>query len=217
LAQLTSLTLGENRKRNIDLAALEGGRFLKQLFIQGHAKNIDVVANLPSLQSLSLSAFAKTNRLDFIAPIATLRELMLILGGRADVDDLSSASLEILQIVRVRGLASFGDLARFPALTALRVEDQLQLTSLDLSGAQLERLWLYNCKKLAVLRGLELQSRLREFCASRVALDLDALRDRNWPPTMRSVSLYSGSKKWNDEVRTTLAARGLAEDLKRWP
>jgi hypothetical protein len=104
-----------------------------------------------------------------------------------------------------------------PALSALRIEDQLQLSRLDLSGAQLERLWLFNCRKLAELPGLDMQDRLREFRAAEVALDLNALRDRDWPTTMRSVGLFTGSRKWNDATEASLTARGLGEKGDLWP
>lgn len=216
LGQLTRLTLSETRKRNIDLAPLGQCPLLAELFVNGHAKGIAAIAGLPSLRKLTLSAFAKSNGLDFVAAITSLTQLTLLLGGRPQLDDLESATVEMLQILRVRGLESLGDLSRFPALNALRVEDQLQITALDLSGANLERLWLYNCKNLSSLHGLYRQERLREFFASRVALDMDALRDRAWPPSTTSVQLFAGGKKWNDATKALLAARGLDGKRAYW-
>jgi len=217
LGRLERLMLIENRKRNLDLEPLERCGSLTELYINGHSKGIVAIANLPRLQKLTLSAYAKVNPLDFIAAFPTLKNLTLILGGRPDVGDLSSATIETLQILRVRGLATLGDLSRFPALSALRIEDQLQLVQLDLSGAKLERLSLFNCKRLTELPGLEMQDRLREFRASHVALDLDMLRDRDWSPTTRSVRLFSGSRKWNDDAHARLIARGLDEKGDHWP
>ncbi|MBL0371188.1 hypothetical protein JJB09_04030 [Rhizobium sp. KVB221] len=216
LGHLERLFLSENRKRNFDLSSLARCKSLDQLFINGHSKGIHAIEGLPRLRWLTLSAFAKKQRLDFIDAILPLKELTLILGGRDDIDDLSSKSVEILKIVRVRGLATMGDLSRFPALSTLHIEDQLRLTELGLNRANLERLWLINCKNLAALPGLDAQNQLREFRASRVALDLDALRDRNWPSTTQSVALYSGSNKWNDEARDILAKRNLAGEIDQW-
>ena len=217
LSGLERLTLGENRKRNFDLFPLAECGSLTKLFIQGHSKGVAAIASLHGLQELSLSAYGKDQSLNFIAKIPNLKTLRLILGGRTDIDDLSSISLEKLNILRVRGLANLGDLARLPALLSLRVEDQLQLARLDLSGSRLERLSLVNCKKLAELQGLEMQDRLQEFHASRVALDLEALRDRDWSPATRSVTLYSGSEKWDKATQARLAARGLGEKGGLWP
>lgn len=216
LGRLTRLTLTETRKRNIDLAALSGCRSLEELYINGHAKGIGTIADLPVLRKLTLSAYAKRNGLDFVEAMPSLIDLTLVLGGRQNLDDLASATLETLQVLRVRGVETLGDLARFPALTALKIEDQLQITDLDLGGANLERLWLFNCKNLATLHGLDRQQRLREFAASRVALDMDALRDRDWPPSARSVRLFTGKTKWNDAAQALLAAKGVGEKNEVW-
>ena len=217
LGQLTQLTLTENRKRNIDLTPLSRCRSLEELFVNGHGKGIQAIADLPALRKLTLSAYAKTNRLDCISASRSLAQLTLILGGRPNLDDLASTNLEMLQILRVRGLETLGDLSRLPALTALRVEDQLQIAELDLNGSDLQRLWLFNCKNLAALHGLERQGQLQEFFASRVALDLDALKDREWPASATSVQLFAGGRKWNDVARAQLAARGLGEKNSYWP
>lgn len=217
LGQLERLILSENRKRNFDLSPLSCCASLSALFVHGHSKGINAITELTSLQKLTLGSYAKSHSLNFIEGISNLRRLTLILGGRADVDDMSNKSVEVLKIVRVRGLSTLGDLSRFPSLSVLRIEDQLQLIRLDLTGAQLERLWLLNCKNLADLVGLEAQKRIREFRAYKVALDLNALRDRDWPPSARSISLFSGSEKWNDDALARLSARGLGEKGELWP
>ncbi|MBP1852799.1 hypothetical protein [Rhizobium halophytocola] len=216
LRHLARLSLGENRKRNFDLSPLADCELLDSLFIQGHSKGIDGLEGVPRLRTLTLSGYAKKHALNFVNGISTLKELKLILGGRADLDDLSSKSLEILQIIRVQGLATMGDLSRLPALSALRIEDQIQLKQVDLNGASLKRLALINCKNLVELPGLETQDQLREFSASRVALDLDGLRDREWPSATRSVRLFSGKNKWNDDAAARLTARNLNERGDLW-
>jgi hypothetical protein len=217
LSRLERLVLIENRKRNIDLSPLAGCASLEELFINGHSRCIEAIGNLPRLRKLSLGSYAKAHPLGFIAAIPNLKELTLILGGRTDIDDLSSATIEMLQVLRVRGVTTLGDLSRFPALLALRVEDQFQLARLGLSGPKLERLGLFNCRNLVELLGLDTQDRLREFGAARVALDLNALRDRDWPKTMQSVGLFSGRQKWNDDAKARLAARGLDGERTLWP
>lgn len=216
LDQLNALSLGESRKGNLDLAPLARCEKLEDLYVDGQSKGLNAVAALPRLRKLTLRAYTKAHPLSFVSSMPNLRELSLILGGRLGIDDLASATIEKLEIVRVRGLASLGDLARLPKLSALRVEDQLQLSELDLRGANLETLWLYNCKNLATITGLELQNRLRTFRASVVALDLDQLRDRDWPATTTSVDLFSGRNKWDEAARQSLAARGLAGKSGMW-
>lgn len=216
MSRLKRLSVSENRKRNIDLSPLARADLLEDLFIQGHAKGASSIAGIPRLRKLTLSAYAKSHPLDFVGSLPALKYLTLILGGREEID-LSSESLEMLQVIRVRGLTTLGDLSRFPRLSALRIEDQLRLGRLDLGGANLERLWLFNCKTLAELTGLDAQQRLKEFRASGVALDLSLLRDRAWPSATRTVHLFSNSQKWNDDAQAKLAARGLNESGELWP
>lgn len=215
--QLDRLSLGENRNRNFDLSPLADGKSLNSLFIQGHSKGISVTENLSRLRTLTLSGYAKKHGLNFVEGIPALRELTLLLGGRTDLGDLKSKTLEILQVIRVRGLATMGDLSRLPALSALRIEDQIQLKQLDLNGTSLKRLTLNNCKNLVELLGLDKQDRLSEFSAHEIALDLDDLRDRAWPSGMRSVWLFSGSGKWNDDAEARLAVRNLNGERTLWP
>lgn len=217
LEQLTELTLAENRKRNFDLTPLSRCHSLIDLFVSGHSKGIEAIAGLPLLRKLTLSAYAKSNSLNYLSTIRTLAQLTLILGGRPNLEDLESPSLEMLQVLQVRGLETLGNLSRLPALAALRVEAQLQITDLDLSGCNLERIWLFNCKNLKALQGLDKQDRLREFFAGRVALDLDALRDREWPASATSIQLFAGKLKWNDAAQAKLAAKGLNGKVSHWP
>jgi hypothetical protein len=217
LGSLEQLALIETRKRNFNLSALAKCVALRELFINGHSKGISAIATLPRLGKLTLSGYAKTGVLDFIKTMPALESLTLVLGGRPDIDDLTSDTLKTLQILRVKGLSSLGDLSRFPALCALRIEDQLRLDRLDLAGADLQRLSLFNCRNLAELPGLEKQNQLREFSASGVAFNLNDLRTFDWPPATSSVHLFSRSRKWNDDTAAHLASRGLDKKREPWP
>lgn len=212
--RFTRLSLGETRKRNFDLAPLAGCGDLETLSIEGHHRNIAAIARLPRLRTLTLRAFPNREDLAFLCDAPALRHLTLVLGGRTSIEEFSHPALEALAILRVRGLAALGPIARFPGLRRLQVEDQIQLDAIDLAGAQLERLSLYNCKTLGALPGLETLAGLREFRASMTALDPDALLHREWPPTLQALALFSGNRKWNDHARAEAERRGYAERLK---
>lgn len=217
LERLERVALFENRGRNIVLSPLARCGSLSELMVEGHSQGIDAIANLPSLRRMTLRSFGKAHGLGFIASLPNLKDLALGLGGRSDIADLSSRSLEILKILRVRGLTTVGDLSRTPALSSLCIEDQPQVSELDLRGVQMERLWLNNCRNLRELIGLDAQSRIRQFFASRVSLDLDALRDRDWPAAAYSVRLHSGRRRWDDAAEAQLATRGLGAPVGFWP
>lgn len=211
LPRLTHLTLGDNAKRDLDLAPLARAGQLKQLFLVGHRRGIEVLAGLPRLKHLGLSMIAKQQDLAFVSAIARLRSLFMILGGRSSIDEIRHQGLEELEIIRVRGLESLGDLARFPHLRRLKIEDQLQLRMIALAGPPLETLVLNNCKNLERLDGLDGLRHLKVFRARETKLDLDSLLEYPWPPSLQICALYSGSRKWNAAARLRLDERGYRE------
>ncbi len=215
IGKLDELALVENAKRNLDLSPLRNAKSLETLFLNGFTKNIEALAGLPKLAHLTLSAIPKTQSLRFVGAIPGLRSLALILGGRQSIDEIVHPHLEELSVVRVRALDGLGDLGRFPNLRDLTVEDQLQLHSLDVSGPSLRKLVLMNCKNLEEIRGLEHLYDLIEFRTARTKLDLEYLLERQWPPSLKVLGLYSGRQKWNDATRATLTARGFGEFASR--
>lgn len=216
LGSIKTLYIGENRKRNFDLSVLGACRSLETLSVTGHWRGIEAVSDLSSLQTVRLNAFAKSHNIQFLNGLPNLTELVLTLGGRENLDEFSSQSLKSLQVLRVRGLSSLSEFSRFPNLRHLRIEDEIQLQRLDLAGANLERLWLGNCKNLRILLSLNKQNNLKELYASRVALDLGELRDFTWPNTMEAIGLFSSSLKWNEETKAHLAGRGYRQCFGPW-
>ena len=211
VAQLKELTLGRTAKRNFDLASLKDSRRLETALIEGHTNNIEILSSLPKLGKLTLTAFPKHKSLQFLSDANDLRSLRLILGGRSSFEEFHHSALEELSVVYVRGLETIGSLHRFPCLQSLHVENQLQIQSIDLAGASLRKVLLMNCKSLAKIDGLEHLDELFELRVSRTKLDLDALAQRDWPPALSVLALYSGSRKWNDATRVILDRRGYRE------
>ena len=215
LGRLTELTLGENQARNLDLAPLRQGRRLRTLWLHGHARNIEAVAELPALAELTLGGFPNSRNLAFLCGLSSLRSLFLFGGSRATIDELSHPELEKLMFRHVRGLESAGPLARFPRLQRLHVEDQLKLRTLDVAGLPLRSLVLSNCKTLARIEGLARLDRLAEMRVMRTNLDLDALARGEWPATLRVLALYAGSRKRDAQLRALLDQRGYLDWSRR--
>lgn len=209
---LTSLMLGETRKRRLDLSPLSDFVSVQRLFIEGHGDGIDAVGTLPNLRKITLRSIAKNLSLAFLKSAPSLQHLSLVLGGRADIKELASETISELQIVRVLGLQGLGDLSRLPSLRHLWLEDQAKIDQINLSGVQLAHFSAWNCKTLEALYGLELQDKLREFQVGRVALDLDKLRDWRWPDSVSTVRLFSGSRRWNEITASELSLRGYSQE-----
>lgn len=211
IGSLKELSLSQNEKRNFDLAPLGDGRSLRRLWLNGHTKNIAAIATLPELHEITLGSISNHVPLHFLNGMLGLRSLNLILGGRPSFDEVRHSTLQSLSVIRVRGLSSVGALQRFPNLRSLQVEDQLQIGSIALDGAPLERVLLIICKNLARIDGLETLSNLFELRISRTKLNLDMLADQIWPASMKILALYSGSRAWNEKTRAKLALRGYRE------
>ena len=102
----------------------------------------------------------------------------------------------------------FGDLSRFPRLRRLLIEDQLQLRNISFAGSNLEGVFIHNCKNREALTELRDLRRLRAFGTSRTRLDFDSLLATNWPDSMETVALHSGSRKWDERARKNLGRKG---------
>ena len=215
LTQITRLALSDNSKKNFDLSPLTQCHELHEFFLNGHRKNIESISHLPRLRMLSLGSIAKRQTLEFVNGIPNLEKLTIILGGRENIDEVEHASLNELEVLRVRAINTLGDLSRFPGLRRLHVEDQLQLRTISFVGTDLEEISIHNCKNLEQLTGLLELRRLRAFRTSRTKLDLDSLLKANWPDSMESVAIYSGSQKWNNRARQVLDERGYSEYFQR--
>lgn len=205
---LLELSLIDNRKKNFDLAFLKSALTLKKLRLYGHNKNICVLNEMPNLENLTLGQIGKKISLSFLSSCKKLKELELILGGRDNINDINIPSLKTLKILRVRGFESLGDLSRFPNLQYLQVEDQIKLESINFYGCFLEGIAIDNCKNLKKLNELESQEKLICFNVSRSALDLEYLRDMNWPISVKVLSLWGSSNKWNNSCRKYLDNKG---------
>ncbi len=216
LADLTRLVLSENKKKNLDLAPLRDCSALEELYVSGHRKNISAISRLPQLKKLSLGSITKRQALDFVNEIPRLEKLTIILGGRENIDEVAHVGLRELEVLRVRGISSLGDLSRFPVLRRLLVEDQIQLQQISVAGTSLEEVSIHNCKSLDDLQGLLDLDSLRVFRTSRTKLDLERYLNATWPESMESVALYSGSEKWNEQARALMEEKGYSAVARRY-
>lgn len=209
LRGLAYLSLGETRKSNIDLAPLRHWPQLAQLHTTGHVKNIDAITALPALTKLSLSQVKSRDDVDFVSAMPALTRLRFILGGRTSIAHVTAPWLEELEVVRVRGLEDLGDIGRFPQLRRLSVEDQIKLQDIRL-GANPALAWLVlrNCKTLARLAGIAALPALADLAVYLTRLDIDALLADGLPAALKHLTLATGKRKRDEEIRTQLEQLG---------
>lgn len=212
LRGLEYLNLGESARNNIDLAPLRQYAHLASLVIEGHSQHIDTLAGLPALHELSLYRIKNKVPLDFISEMARLDRLLLQLGGRESLAHIEAPLLRKLEVIRVRGLETLGDIGRFPLLQALWVEDQIKLRHIALgSNPVLERLDLHTCKTLDSLPGLATLPALRQLSASETMLDIDALLAQGLPASLTHARLRTGRKTRDDAIAAQLVQLGYEQ------
>lgn len=212
LRGLEYLNLGEAARNNIDLAPLRHYAHLASLAIEGHHQHIDTLASLPALHELSLYRIKNKVALDFISEMARLDRLLLQLGGRESIAHIEAPLLRKLEVIRVRGLETLGDIGRFPLLQALWVEDQIKLRHIALGpNPVLERLNLHTCKTLDSLPGLATLPALRQLSASETMLDIDALLAHGLPASLTHARLRTGRKTRDDAIAAQLVQLGYEQ------
>lgn len=203
---LDSLVLGQT-KRRFSMAPLGRFRRLRQLYIEGHGKDIDVLSDLADLEDVTLRSLTLPN-LELLLPLRRLRSLDIKLGGTTDLSPLNQMKqIEYLELWMIRG---FSDLSEVSGLTGLRylfLQALKQVTTLpDVSKcARLERIHLETMKGLTDLGPLRSSPALRDLDL----LDMPQLRWQHLTPlvehpTLRAVRLGTGSRKRNAEFRERL-------------
>lgn len=212
LARVHKLGLATTRKNNIDLAPLGTYQRLEVLFLNAHARNIATLGDLASIRRLSLSQIAKSVSLRFVGRMEGLRSLTLLLGGRTSAEELAHPKMIHLEVVRVRGLAEI-DISSFPQLQALRIEDQLQLRSLELSTGTLIR-WLsiWNCKNLTSLLGLGQAVGLNSLSLGRTSLDPDSVLN-DAPSSLKYLHLSGFGRRRDEVLENRISSKGYKPEI----
>lgn len=210
IQRVRRLVLVDNRRNNVDLAPLASFPNLTELILNGHARNIEVLGGISTIEKLWLNQMKKTVRFQWIRTMAGLRDLQILLGGRTEIDEVAHDKLERLRVDRIRGLDHV-HLAAFPALARFHMEDQLQVPGLDLAPVQksLERMTIWNCKNFVQLHGLEAMERLQFLWVGKTKVDPEATVPL-LPKCLREATLAGYGKTRDAKIKSLIEARGIA-------
>ena len=205
-ADLEALGLGATKKR-FSLGLLERFTTLQDLWLEGHAKDFDVVGHLRGLRQLSLRSIT----LPDLSTLRTLRELEhfeLKLGGTRNLHHLPDIGrLRYFEAWLVRGLADLGPVAKARSLRFLFLQALKHVTALPSLAplVELRRVHLETMKGLRDLAPVAAAPALEELVAVDMGhLDPDAFRPFLGHPTLRAASIGLGSDRKNAEVRDLL-------------
>jgi hypothetical protein len=131
----------------------------------------------------------------------------MMLGGRQDFKDLAHPGIVYLEVIRVRGLSEI-DIELFPNVEKLRIEDQLQISTLNVTnGPHLRWLSMANCKTLHHLQGIGSAERLESLLLSRTAIEPESLLG-DLPKRLKRLSLSGYGNRRDDELRSKIESMG---------
>lgn len=211
---LTSLSLGGTRSKRLSLAPL--GRFgsLRVLFLDGHSRDIEVLAGLPELEDVTLRSIT-TPDLHYLSDLPKLWSLDIKLGGIRDFRGIEGKqSIKYLELWQVRGLRSIDIVGTLSGLQNLFLQAlPLVETFPELAGSRaLRRIVIENLKGLRDFSALAAAPALQDFAL----LDgrkqapqqlLPVLNNRR----VRRISAFFGSDRKNREFSHLREECGKAE------
>ncbi len=202
-ADLKFLGLGATKK-TLSLGILSRFPDLEQLFLEGHHKDIGVVAGLKRLEEITLRSITLPD-LSVLAGLEHLWSLDIKLGGTKNLALLPQLkSLKYLELWMVRGLDDVSPIASTISLQSIflqalkRVEVVPALSAL----VHLRRLWIETMKGLRDLRPLSAAPFLEQFSAVDMGhLQPEAFRCFVGHPTLRYLNAGLGSLIRNNAVK----------------
>lgn len=194
-------------KRRLSLKPIARFENLQDLFLEGHHKDIEVLAGLQRLRYLTLRSISLPN-LQLLRGHSQLWSLALKLGGTKDLTLLPDlASLRYLELWMVRGLSNLDMIGNLNDLRYLCLQDLkhiARLPSFSKSSA-LRRCHIESLKGLSDLTPISEAPNLEEL----VIVRMNHLRLENFTPfkghrALRAATIGLGSMKRNAEVSALL-------------
>jgi len=204
---LEYLGLGQTLRKTHSLRFLERFTSLRELYIEGHAKDIEVIGQLVKLEQLRFRSITLPN-LSILKPLVRLLSFDLKLGGTKDLRLLPDiGKLRYLEVWMVKGLSDLKVIADIHTLQYLFLQTLKGVTELpSLRGlALLRRVHLETMKGLNDLRSVADAPMLEEL----LILDMrhlkpDALSPFVGHPTLKRATVGLGSIKKNGVVKKLL-------------
>ncbi len=106
--QIVTLFLGPTNSKKPNLRFLETFRNLRDLQIDGHNKNIEVISKLLEIQNLTLRSITSLD-IFFLSFLEELKNLNIKLGGISDVSAISGMKrIQYLELWQIRKLEDIG-------------------------------------------------------------------------------------------------------------
>lgn len=211
---LTTLRLGATRSKKPDLSPVDRFKRLNVVYIEGHTKNIEVLAVLQDLEDVTLRSVT-TPDLEYLRPLDKMWSLDLKLGGISSFSGIEGKpNLKYLELWQIRGLSKLDVLSDLPGLQNLFLQSLPRvevIPSLERSRS-LRRIRLMSLKGMSDFTALETAPGLEEFALIEGnSQDPEQLIPVLRNPSVEAVSAWFGSARKNDRFTTLRERFGKAE------
>ena len=212
--QLEELNLGATRSKKPDLSPLHRFCKLRELYIEGQSKNIEVLSHLTNLEDVTLRSIT-TKDISYLTPLTKMWSLDVKLGGIRDLSLAGSMpGIKYLELWQVMGLADIGFISTMIGLQNLHLQSLSRVSIMpDLRAlSALRRIYLDNMKGLTDISSLEHAPALEEFIhVSASNMNLSDYEPLLRNPSLRRASAGFGSDKRNCEFEAILRAKQIEE------
>lgn len=210
---LESLGLGATRRR-FSLEQIARFTQLRDLFLDGHTKDITVVSGFTRLVYLWLRSVSMPD-LSLLQPIHNLRSLALRLGGTNQLQMLPALSrIRYLELWMVRGLSDLSAVAELPELRYLFLQALKNVRSLPSLRPlhELRRVDVENLSNLSDITPIAEAPNLEELMLGDMRhLPIQSLECLRGHPTLRAASIGLGSQRRNTEAASLLGLPPVAD------
>jgi hypothetical protein len=201
-----SLALGPT-KRSQTLSFLLKFQNLRELYIDGHQREINVIGDLKNLEKLTIRSITLEN-LDFLRKNQTLWWFALKLGGTKNLNALIDLpNLKYLEIFKVRDLSNLDTIGELSTLQFLVLDELKQVTKLPSFDhlLSLRRLQLDTMNGLTDISFVATAIALEELivlATSQITPDQFLILQNH--PSLKKTFICLGSEKRNKEVERLL-------------
>ena len=203
---LISLGLTATRSKKPDLAVIRRFPGLRELFIEGHTKNIGVISELRELEDLTLRSIT-TPDVSYLSPLRNLWSLDIKLGGIKSFDGLRGMSnIKYLELWQVMGLEDVSFISDLRGLQNLFLEAITRLKAIPSlrDSVCLRRVTVSTMKSLQDFSELEWAPALQEFGLGGNSQEPEQLLPVLRNPNVRRIAAGFGSDRKNrqfDDLR----------------
>lgn len=212
---LEFFAFGQTKTRRISLDFLRRFSHLRELYLEAHTKNIDVISELSHLEELTIRSITLPD-LALLLPLKRLWSLDIKLGGTKDLRLLPQIGrLKYLELWMIKGFQDLSMIGEVSTLQNLFLQALKNVTALPSFRTLrcLRRVTIETMKGLTDLSPVADAPALEELLVVDGShLKPDDFRPFLGHPTLKAAVIGLGSFRKNDRARELL---GLSEDFNK--